>query len=137
MHPSRPSTLACLLALIGLLPVLAGCGLAGLEDAHASKPEAGTTAALEITTSELPDAKVEGTYPPTQLVTSGELAPVTWRLTAGELPPGLTLSTAGVEYKTDPEAVTAALVKLANETAEAANRVTRSVKPSRARMIDL
>ena len=47
------------------------------------------------------------------------------------------LSTAGVEYKTDPEAVAAALETLADQTIEAAERVTRSVTPSRARMIDL
>jgi hypothetical protein len=70
--------------------------MAGLDGATTSKPEAGTSAALEITTTELPEAKVEGVYPPTQLGASGALAPVSWRLTAGELPPGLTLSTAGV-----------------------------------------
>ena len=47
------------------------------------------------------------------------------------------LNTGSVEYKTDPEAVKLALEKLANETIAAADRVTRSVTPTRARMTDL
>jgi hypothetical protein len=49
---------------------------------------------LAITTSSLPDGTVNQNYSQTLQATGGE-TPYTWSKTAGDLPPGLTLSTAG------------------------------------------
>ncbi|HUI84463.1 MAG TPA: Ig domain-containing protein [Candidatus Binatia bacterium] len=51
---------------------------------------------LMITTTSLPNGQVGQNYPQTQLTAAGGLAPYTWAVTTGNLPPGLSLSTDGV-----------------------------------------
>jgi hypothetical protein len=48
-----------------------------------------------ITTTTLPTGTVSKAYPATQLQVSGGQSPYTWTLTAGSLPAGLRMSTAG------------------------------------------
>ena len=79
----------------GLAVLLASCGVAGLEEVAPLKPGAPADG-LQITTSRLPDGKVEGTYPVTQLVAVGGEGPLAWTLTEGTLPPGVALSTGGI-----------------------------------------
>jgi hypothetical protein len=49
-----------------------------------------------ITTTSLPNDLISTTYPTTTLTATGGQAPLTWSISAGALPTGLTLSTAGV-----------------------------------------
>lgn len=55
----------------------------------------GTVPAFTISTASLPNGVVGGVYNQT-LAATGGASPYTWTLAAGSLPPGLTLSTAGV-----------------------------------------
>ena len=79
--------------IAGFAVLLTSCGYASLEEAAPLKP--GVPAdGLQITTSRLPDGKVEGAYPATQLVAVGGAGPLAWTLTDGTLPPGVTLAPA-------------------------------------------
>ena len=60
---------------------------------------------LMITTTTLPQGMAGQPYPPTQLMAAGGEPPYSWAITAGSLPPGLTLSATGVISGTpDPAA---------------------------------
>ncbi|MDE1163385.1 MAG: putative Ig domain-containing protein [Acidobacteriaceae bacterium] len=61
-------------------------------------------APLAITTASLPDGSVKNAYSQ-QLTSTGGQAPVTWSLTSGTLPAGLTLSPAGLISGTPTAAV--------------------------------
>ena len=51
---------------------------------------------VNITTSTLPNVTMPAAYPSTTLVATGGTAPLTWSISTGALPSGLTLSSAGV-----------------------------------------
>jgi hypothetical protein len=61
-------------------------------------------AALAITTTSLPEGSESIVYTPTQLDATGGKTPYTWNLTAGNFPPGLSLSSNGVLSGTPDEA---------------------------------
>jgi len=51
---------------------------------------------LTITTTSVPNGVVNVVYPSTQLAAQGGITPYTWTISAGALPAGMTLSSAGV-----------------------------------------
>lgn len=60
-----------------------------------SSPSTTTPATLEVLTTIVPTA-VQGTQYSMQLQATGGTAPYSWKVTAGALPEGLTLSSSGV-----------------------------------------
>jgi hypothetical protein len=51
---------------------------------------------LSVTTTSLPGGQVGSVYGPVTLAATGGVTPYSWSVTSGSLPPGLSLSTAGV-----------------------------------------
>jgi hypothetical protein len=86
-----------------------------------------------ITTTALPDATA-GTAYSGQLTESGGDPPITWKLNGGQLPPGLTLTAAGVVSGTPTEAGTFAFVAGVVDSASVpdAKQVTLTVNPAAA-----
>jgi hypothetical protein len=55
-----------------------------------------TVSPLKVTTASLPGGQVGTAYGPATLAATGGVAPYSWSVSSGSLPPGLSLSTAGV-----------------------------------------
>ncbi len=87
---NRPSPHAIVLLLLSL-PLFVACGGSGGGATPGQQ-----AAPLTITTESLPDGTMGAPYNATQLQTFGEQGPVTWTVSVGNEPPGLTLSAGGL-----------------------------------------
>ena len=83
-------------ALTFCATVVAACGAGGPDDFATSATQgADIGSALVITTTAVPTASRGIDYAPTALETTGADGPVSWSITAGTLPPGLSLTNDG------------------------------------------
>lgn len=97
----------------------AGSTSRDLTLAVSSAPVTGPT----ITTTSLPAGQVGAAYPATTLASTGGLAPKTWSLSAGSLPAGLSLSSAGALSGTPTTAATSTFtVKVVDANAAEATK---------------
>lgn len=93
------------LPLIASGLLLVGCGAGSGIDGYKPAPQQTTGAlpALEISTRSVPMGHGDASYPATQLATIGATGPVSWALTDGVLPHGVTLSNEGLLSGTPSE----------------------------------
>src|SRR5512137_1828449 len=88
----RPGVAACL-ALPPLVAVLLSCGPGTHGAADAGVHDVGPGPELSITTTTLPGGMVDVKYH-TSLAAKGGLRPLTWQVSTGSLPTGLSLNPA-------------------------------------------
>ena len=125
LKPTRSIKVAILLSLLGAFAaILQGCASGGANI---------SVGPVEITApSSLPSAQI-GTFYSATLTVAGGSSPYTWSVSAGTLPAGLTLSTAGVFSGTPttagPASFTVKVTDAAAQTSTAAMQISIAPAP--------